>query len=317
MTQRHLSLTEKEKETLRLLLQGYDAKSMAQHLGLSVHTINERLRDARRKMATSSSREAARMLREVEEHDPELLGDKTFGDATASGLTQDQSRPAQGPGTRRAGWIAGGIVMSFGLALLALSSLSGPATVPAAAPSATTAVVPTPAARPLPLRPRGNSWLWLIGMTGRPAGMLPTNRSSCSTRLNGGPMPRVRCAVKWARSGRANWRRSISRRHHRRASGKSRSRRITANTRTRPRRCRWHLKLAPGKSWPSQSTDPPAGRQLDRSELELSTDVDRLVVLAPITERCQPVALRSAANAGSYVDVARQAIRPAQIDHFL
>lgn len=145
MTQRHLSLTEKEKETLRLLLQGYDAKSMAQHLGLSVHTINERLRDARRKMATSSSREAARLLREAEEHDPELLGDKTFGDATASGLTQDQSRPAQGPGTRRAGWIAGGIVMSFGLALLALSSLSGPATVPAIAPSATTAVVPTPA----------------------------------------------------------------------------------------------------------------------------------------------------------------------------
>jgi DNA-binding CsgD family transcriptional regulator len=69
------ALTEKEKETLRLLVSGYDAKSMARQLGLSVHTINERLRDARRKMATSSSREAARLLREVEEQDPELLGD--------------------------------------------------------------------------------------------------------------------------------------------------------------------------------------------------------------------------------------------------
>ena len=50
------ALTEKEKETLRLLVSGYDAKSMARQLGLSVHTINERLRDARRKMAVSSSR---------------------------------------------------------------------------------------------------------------------------------------------------------------------------------------------------------------------------------------------------------------------
>ena len=56
MTAGFQSLTEKEKETLRLLVSGYDAKSMARHLGLSVHTINERLRDARRKMAVSSSR---------------------------------------------------------------------------------------------------------------------------------------------------------------------------------------------------------------------------------------------------------------------
>src|SRR3546814_10526644 len=70
------ALTEKEKETLRLLVDGHDAKSMARHLGLSVHTINERLRDARRKMSASSSREAARQLREIEgrseEHTSEL-----------------------------------------------------------------------------------------------------------------------------------------------------------------------------------------------------------------------------------------------------
>ena len=56
MTEGYQSLTEKEKQTLRLVVQGYDAKSMARHLGLSVHTINERLRYARRKMAVSSSR---------------------------------------------------------------------------------------------------------------------------------------------------------------------------------------------------------------------------------------------------------------------
>ena len=56
------ALTEKEKQTLRLIVRGHDAKSVARSLGLSVHTINERLRDARRKMAVSSSREAARLL---------------------------------------------------------------------------------------------------------------------------------------------------------------------------------------------------------------------------------------------------------------
>ena len=61
------ALSEKEKQTLRLIVRGHDAKSIARDLGLSVHTINERLRDARRKMAVSSSREAARLLLEVED----------------------------------------------------------------------------------------------------------------------------------------------------------------------------------------------------------------------------------------------------------
>ena len=65
-TTRLRSLTEKEKQTLRLIVCGHDAKSIARTLDLSVHTINERLRDARRKMAVSSSREAARLLLEAE-----------------------------------------------------------------------------------------------------------------------------------------------------------------------------------------------------------------------------------------------------------
>lgn len=146
MSTGHQSLTEKEKQTLRLLLTGYDAKSMARHLGLSVHTVNERLRDARRKLGTSSSREAARQLRELEVQDPELLGDKGLGDAPAAAATQMSFQPAQGDGKwRRTGWIVGGLVMTIGAALLALTALSGPGQAPAvpltaaAAPSATQA----------------------------------------------------------------------------------------------------------------------------------------------------------------------------------
>lgn len=130
------TLTEKEKETLRLLVDGHDAKSMARHLGLSVHTINERLRDARRKMSASSSREAARQLREIEGRTPEYLGDKALGEAAADPGMEEMTAPA---GThrmsRRAGWIAGGLFMSFSLALLAFASMSGSGDPPAAAPS--------------------------------------------------------------------------------------------------------------------------------------------------------------------------------------
>ena len=149
MTSGHQSLSEKEKETLRLLGNGYDAKSMARHLGLSVHTVNERLRDARRKMATSSSREAARQLRDLEGPAPKLLGDTDLGDARAPDTSQTTDQPALGDGKgRRAGWIVGGLVMTISIALLALSALSalsGPSQAPtlpltaAAAPSATPA----------------------------------------------------------------------------------------------------------------------------------------------------------------------------------
>lgn len=54
-------LTEREIAALRLLASGYDVKSAAAELGVSVHSINERLRDARRKLGVSSSREAARL----------------------------------------------------------------------------------------------------------------------------------------------------------------------------------------------------------------------------------------------------------------
>lgn len=149
MTPGFQALTEKEKETLRLLVNGYDAKSMARHLGLSIHTVNERLREARRKMAVSSSREAARQLREIERPDPEFPGDKPLGDAGAAAAMDRFRTSAQAPAMlRRSGWIVGAILMSPSLALLALSYLSGTAQAPAApqsaapsAPAAETAAV--------------------------------------------------------------------------------------------------------------------------------------------------------------------------------
>ena len=79
MRERFGAVSEREKETLRLLLCGHDAKSIALTLGLSVHTVNERLREARRKLGVGSSREAARLLAQVESQGTNFLGDKQIG----------------------------------------------------------------------------------------------------------------------------------------------------------------------------------------------------------------------------------------------
>ncbi|WP_338241869.1 DUF4019 domain-containing protein [Aurantiacibacter hainanensis] len=115
------ALTEKEKDTLRLILGGHDAKSMARELELSVHTVNERLRSARRKLSVTSSKEAARLLLEEEEGSatPEFLGHKQLGEAArGSGAARMPSAKA---GIAPAWIVAGAIFMSLVLALLALS----------------------------------------------------------------------------------------------------------------------------------------------------------------------------------------------------
>ena len=123
MASGYQALTEKEKQTLRLMVRGHDAKSLARHLGLSVHTVNERLRDARRKLEVSSSREAARLVFRTEAEHPQNLADKQMGEAPATAgvaLCQDQRR------TQRFAWvIAGVVIMSLILGLLALSLVSG------------------------------------------------------------------------------------------------------------------------------------------------------------------------------------------------
>ena len=142
------ALTEKEKQTLRLIVRGHDAKSTARNLGLSVHTINERLRDARRKMAVSSSREAARLLLEAERGDagspdPDLLGDEGLGEDTTRPPMDQGTAPVSGArrAYRRPWIIIGVLLMTFALGLLALALLpqAGPAPQPTLAMSASTA----------------------------------------------------------------------------------------------------------------------------------------------------------------------------------
>lgn len=159
MTDAIQALSEKEKQALRLLLGGHDAKSMAKVLGLSVHTVNERLRDARRKLSVSSSKAAARLLREVE--GPQLLGDRLSGDAGAGSNIQTlDPGPADKPW---AGWTIGGFAMiALFVAALALAA-SEPAAQPssaaataAASTSATTAVAESDASR------AARDWLALV-----------------------------------------------------------------------------------------------------------------------------------------------------------
>ena len=76
-------LPEREKQVLRLLLGGHDAKSIGRELGLSTNIVNERLRDSRRKLGVGSSREAARVLALSEPATPNNIGNKQFGIAPA------------------------------------------------------------------------------------------------------------------------------------------------------------------------------------------------------------------------------------------
>ncbi len=148
-TDGHRLLTEREKQTLRLIVRGHDAKSTARHLGLSVHTINERLRDARRKMAVSSSREAARLLFEREGADPDPSVPDAIGDAAPAAAAQIVVLP-KGRGTpplRLAGIAIGVVVMIFSLSLLLLAPAAQQSPAPAALASTPTAVAVEASAR--------------------------------------------------------------------------------------------------------------------------------------------------------------------------
>ena len=140
-------LTEKEKEALRLIVRGHDAKSMANELSLSVHTINERLRDARRKLGVTSSREAGRLLFEQEgpahrDPAPQNLGDKLFGEADGA-ATAETGGVAAGRSARRI--LAGVVAMMtmFAAGLILTSYLADPAqqAAPVEVPASDVAVI--------------------------------------------------------------------------------------------------------------------------------------------------------------------------------
>ena len=105
------ALTEREKETLRLLLAGHDAKSIAREFNLSVHTINDRLREARRKLQASSSREAARILAQ-QEAAPNLVAPQEIGIAEKLERVQLNGQPG-GPERNSfvIAWLGGGLLV--------------------------------------------------------------------------------------------------------------------------------------------------------------------------------------------------------------
>ncbi|QAY76123.1 DUF4019 domain-containing protein [Sphingosinicella sp. BN140058] len=156
------ALTEREKETLRLLVAGHDAKSIASHLGLSVHTINERLRDARRKLEVSSSREAARLLAEREQAAPDSSADKFLGVSGAA----DPMASAEPAGRRkhraqRLAWFGGGmLIMSLVIAAVALSSVFGGSVAATQAGAAPAVAITAPSAS-ASLEP-ARAWLALV-----------------------------------------------------------------------------------------------------------------------------------------------------------
>lgn len=135
------ALTGKELEILRLLAAGHTVKSIAAGLGRSEASINERLREARRKTGVGSSRELARLL------DAQKIWDKNID------LSQ-RDRPGDHsfvPRTQGFVWTKGRIAMlilfpaaTMGLALSAVTIMPQPAETTQAA--VTAAVLPSPLA---------------------------------------------------------------------------------------------------------------------------------------------------------------------------
>lgn len=123
------ALNDKEVEVLRLLAAGHTVKSIALTLGKSEASINERLRDARRKTGVGSSRELARLL------DAQKIWDKNI-DLADSALPTNVS--GQSPQTGRK-WSKGVLAMlvvvpiaAVGLMFAANSPIQSAAPAPAA-----------------------------------------------------------------------------------------------------------------------------------------------------------------------------------------
>lgn len=117
-------LTEAERAVLRLLGQGHDTKSAAVLLGISGHAVNERLREARRKLDVTSSRAAARLLL-AEEGGLQEIRDEFSGDAARPFL--GSSNPGSAPSRRL---VMGVIAMSVVVLGALVWALGAPTSAP-------------------------------------------------------------------------------------------------------------------------------------------------------------------------------------------
>lgn len=123
------ALTERELEVLRLLAGGHTVKSIAAQLGRSEASINERLREARRKTGVGSSRELARMIEAQKNRD-------TKSDLSPPGDPAEHASMPRHKGAFE--WTKGRIAMAFLLpaAALGLALAVGTATMPETAENA-------------------------------------------------------------------------------------------------------------------------------------------------------------------------------------
>jgi DNA-binding CsgD family transcriptional regulator len=146
------ALTEKELEILRLLTAGHTVKSIAVRLGRSEASINERLRDARRKTGVGSSRELARHLA------AQKFWDKNI-DLQSHSSTPDDEVPPANPGRLRS---KGTIIMLIALSVAAVGIIV--TQVDSAHPDARPQTVQLAAAHRLPLEGK-----WSLDVTRLPA----------------------------------------------------------------------------------------------------------------------------------------------------
>jgi DNA-binding CsgD family transcriptional regulator len=164
MTSNRQQLSEREKETLRLLLQGHDAKSMARVLGISVYTVNERLRASRRKLGVGSSREAARLFVASEPERPNSFVHEQMGVAGNHTVRDDRLPRArrEGPGRSIVLAIGGGLIMLLIIAAAMLAGVKSPDPESGPLPNWSTATAaPARPSRPTNLvRLAGNRLLW-------------------------------------------------------------------------------------------------------------------------------------------------------------
>ena len=119
-------LNDAERRVLALLARGHTAKSIAADTGCSEGSVNERLREARRKTGVGSSRELARLLSAQENRDEQ------------SGVASPAApAPAPGSAPPRARWQGKALLMTIPIIAVAMAAIAlhAPASAPQASPS--------------------------------------------------------------------------------------------------------------------------------------------------------------------------------------
>lgn len=132
------ALNQTELEILRLLTAGHTVKTIAVRLGRSEASINERLRDARRKTGVGSSRELARLL------DAQKIWDRNIDLTTPGSSTDAAAVPPSTGRTQSKGTTTMLIALSVAAAGLMFTAADSPQQ--ATSSQVQTAVAPSPLA---------------------------------------------------------------------------------------------------------------------------------------------------------------------------